>query len=115
MQRTSIHILPLRQSDPDEYARYLKLAAVYSILAKHDPEQCDLVNRIVKEKALLDNLPYKKLLDAFLTKELVRWAMVDAIYSSDVRFKNRFYDLYNFLLQRLWIVFSNCITRLRCS
>jgi len=75
---------PIIQNDEKAWKNYLQLSAVYACLSKHDNEQSDLMNRLFQDKNLSQLPAYKKLLDLFLTKELLRWPSFFPIYESEL-------------------------------
>ena len=64
------------KQDPVKRQQTLKNVVLYVILAPYDNEQYDLINRIGLEKGLDEISPYKELLNAFTTPELISWNYV---------------------------------------
>jgi 26S proteasome regulatory subunit N5 len=73
----SMYETPKVQTDEKQALQFLKMMVVYVCLAKHDSEQNDLANRIHEDKNLIKIPVTKKLLDLFLTKELMPWPQKD--------------------------------------
>jgi len=80
----SIYNTPKIQADESQWSKYLQLMVAYACVASHDNEQSDLMNRIAEDKNL-EKLPiYKKLLNLFLTKELMRWPYFESIFAPEL-------------------------------
>jgi len=64
---------PAIQSDVALKTNALKNCVVYVVLAPYDNEQCDLINRIQREKALQDIPRYLEIVKLFTNWELINW------------------------------------------
>jgi len=63
---------PCIQEDANEKMDVLKNIVLYSVLAKFDNEQSDLIHRIKTERSLEDIVLYKNILERFITDEIIR-------------------------------------------
>lgn len=79
------------QEDPVKSIVALKMAVIFAILAPFNNEQNDLMNILYGEKRI-DQLPlYREFLRTFLTKELVRWPVVEKAFGNELsEFSNLF-------------------------
>jgi 26S proteasome regulatory subunit N5 len=75
---------PKVQTDEAQWSKYLELMVAFICLAPHDNEQADLMNRISADKNLEKVPAYKKLLNLFLTKELMRWPNVESSFGAEL-------------------------------
>jgi 26S proteasome regulatory subunit N5 len=64
---------PSIQADVNLRTNAIKNCVVYVILAPYDNEQCDLINRIKKEKALQEIPRYLEIVKLFTNWELINW------------------------------------------
>lgn len=75
---------PCIQEDADKRKEALRHVLVYVILAAHDNEQADLLERTSNEPKL-DEIPsYKQLLKNFTTKELIHWGKFKQLYETEL-------------------------------
>jgi len=80
----AIYNTPIVEKDDEKRTEALKNLAVYSVLAPHDAEQTDLLER-VRADSTLDELPaYKALVDFFGAVELMRWPSVEKLYKDEL-------------------------------
>ena len=64
----------------NKWVDVLKCVVIFVLLAPHDSEQSDFMNRVATQK-LLDDLPdFKALLRLFLTDEIMKMADVTSAY-----------------------------------
>ena len=79
----------------------LTSAAIFSILAEISPEQQTQLNTIKGMKAL-DDLPiHKKLLQDFLTPELMKWSQVSQEYTKELR-NSETVDIFNMVSLKIY-------------
>lgn len=80
-----VYETPIVKDQPKEAERALISAAIFSILAEITPGQQTQLNTIKTMKAL-DDLPvHKKLLNHFLTPELMKWSQIAQDYTKELR------------------------------
>lgn len=68
---------PSVQSDLALKTNAIKNCVVYIILSPYDNEQCDLINRIIKEKALQEIPRYLEIVKLFTNWELINWKALE--------------------------------------
>eukprot|EP01094_Clydonella_sp_ATCC50884_P030323 TRINITY_DN986_c0_g1_i1.p1 TRINITY_DN986_c0_g1~~TRINITY_DN986_c0_g1_i1.p1 ORF type:complete len:476 (-),score=162.17 TRINITY_DN986_c0_g1_i1:250-1572(-) len=61
------------KEDTEKREHNLKLACLFCVLSKSDPEQSNVLRLLYEDKNLITLAPYKVLLKFFLTEELIRW------------------------------------------
>lgn len=71
---------PKVQTAEAEWTNYLQNMVLWVVLSPYDNEQSDLANRISGDRNLEKIPAYKKLLQSFLTRELMRWPLVEEVY-----------------------------------
>jgi len=62
----------------------------YVVLAPHDNEQSDMINRLYVDPALAKLGLHHDLVKCFITRELVRWPSIESRYGPDLRATNVF-------------------------
>lgn len=73
----------VQESEP-KWTEILQYIVIFIVLAPFDNEQSDLIHRIAKDKKL-DSLPlYKKILNDFITQELIDWIAFGQSYMSEL-------------------------------
>eukprot|EP00741_Cyanophora_paradoxa_P021300 tig00021348_g20560.t1 len=72
------------QADPAQWSEALKRVAVLLVLAPHDNEQSDFVNRVYEDKKLAELPAYKMLVKHFLTSELIKWPLLEELYRAEL-------------------------------
>ena len=77
-------------------------AAIFSILAEITPEQQTQLNTIKSMKALNELPIIKKLLQDFLTHELMKWNNVSAQYTKELR-NSSSVDIFNTVSTLLYL------------
>ena len=77
-------------------------AAIFSILAEINPEQQTQLNTIKSMKALNELPIIKKLLQDFLTHELMKWNNVSAQYTKELR-NSSSVDIFNTVSTLLYL------------
>lgn len=63
----------------------LKLAVIFVVLAPFSNEQSDLMNKLFREKPLADLALYREFLRTFLSKEILRWPVVQQAFGDELR------------------------------
>jgi len=104
----------------------LTSAAIFSVLAEITPAQQTQLNTIKGMKALDDLPTHKKLLQAFLTPELMKWSQVAQEYTKELRNsatvdifsmtedgETRWSDLQKRIIEHNIRVIAKCFTRIR--
>ena len=75
-----IYDTPVIQKDEAKCLDILKNVVMFAVLAPFDNEQSDLVHRLRQDERLDKIALYKNLLVCFLTKELMRWPIIQDAY-----------------------------------
>lgn len=74
------------QADKATNVAHLAFASIFVAISKHDNEQASLINALNGEKDLEEKAPvYKELLRLFLTRELIRWSQIDALFTAELK------------------------------
>jgi len=79
-----IYNTPTIKVDPVEWSKQLKLIVLYIILAEHNNEQSDFINRLFLDPNLNKIPEYKNLLTLFLTPEVMNWGRVESAYKGEL-------------------------------
>jgi 26S proteasome regulatory subunit N5 len=82
----AIYDTPCIQEDSAKKLMVLCHVALYVVLSQYDNEQSDLINRILKEKALEDIPLYKSFLELFTNMELINQDGLCQMYEKDLRY-----------------------------
>jgi 26S proteasome regulatory subunit N5 len=73
------------QENKEKYLFALKMAVIFVVLASFSNDQSDLMNILYREKKL-EHIPlYREFLHFFLTKELLRWPVVEKVFGDELR------------------------------
>jgi len=89
-----VYETPIVKEEPKHAEEALVSAAIFSILAEITPEQQTQLNTIKSMKALNELPVIKKLLQDFLTHELMKWNNVSAQYTKELR-NSSTVDIFN--------------------
>lgn len=74
------------QADKAANVAHLAFASIFVVMAKHDNEQVNQINVLNGEKDLEEKAPvYKELVRLFLTRELIRWSQIDALFTTELK------------------------------
>jgi len=73
------------QADEAAWQAALRDAVVYAVLSPYDNEQSDLVARIAAEKKLEEMPVVNKILQKFITSEIMSWKAVDAEFGAELQ------------------------------
>lgn len=73
------------KSDDAKFIAALKMAVIFVVLAAHSNEQFDLMNILYREKRIEQIPLYREFLQTFLTRELVRWPVVEQAFGEELR------------------------------
>jgi len=79
-----IYESPHIKSDEAAFKKYLQLIVLYIILAEHNNEQSDFINRLSKDPNLLKIPVFEQLVKSFLTQEVMNHSNVVNIYKPDL-------------------------------
>jgi len=80
-----IYNTPSIKADPAEWSKQLKLIVLYIVLAEHNNEQSDFINRLYIDPNLNKVPEYKNLLTLFLTSEVMNWrSQVEGNYKAEL-------------------------------
>ncbi len=71
--------------DVERVASALKLAVIFSVLAKQDREQAEVMADLFQEKGMESISLYRNFMRTFLTREIVRWPIVEAAFGGELR------------------------------
>jgi len=89
----AVYETPKVAEEENLWTNYLKLMVAYLTLSSHNNEQSDLMNRVYGDKKLGQLPTFKKLLNLFLTKELIRWPHFETLYRPELNQFAIFTDL----------------------
>jgi len=81
----SVYDTPSIQSDQSKWSAALRNAVFFVILAPHDNEQSDLLERISREENLPEIQNCYNLVQCFTTPELMRWPGIQELYGPLLR------------------------------
>jgi len=73
-----IYTTPSIKADPVEWSKQLKLIVLYIVLAEHNNEQSDFINKLYLDPNLNKLPEYKSLITLFLTSEVMNWSRVES-------------------------------------
>jgi len=79
-----IYNTPFIKADQAECCKQLKLIVLYIVLAEHNNEQSDFINRLYIDPNLNKIPEYKNLLTLFLTSEVMNWSRVEGNYKDEL-------------------------------
>jgi len=79
-----IYNTPSIKADPVEWTKQLKLIVLYIVLAEHNNEQSDFINRLYVDTNLNKLPEYKNLITLFLTSEVMNWSRVESAYHAEL-------------------------------
>jgi len=79
-----IYNTPYIKSDPVQSSLQLKLIVLYIVLAEHNNEQSDFINRICIDTNLLKIPDYKNIITLFLTPEVMNLSHVENSYKEEL-------------------------------
>lgn len=80
----AIYETPSVKADEAKWKQNLKLLALYLVLATYNNEQSDFINRVYLDKNLEEVPVFRNLLKQFLTKELMVWPRIQALYQPEL-------------------------------
>uniref|UniRef100_F6YHS8 26S proteasome non-ATPase regulatory subunit 12 n=2 Tax=Ciona intestinalis TaxID=7719 RepID=F6YHS8_CIOIN len=81
----AVYDTPLIETDKIKWKQALKSVVLYVILAPHDNEQSDMLERVRTEKKLEEIPKYKELLECFVSQELMQLEKFMALYEHELR------------------------------
>jgi len=99
-----IYETPKIKEDPTQWRKYLQLIVLYIVLAEHNNEQSDFINRVAKDPKLAQLPQYEKLIKLFLTQEVMSLSSIEKMYESHLVQLTPFSDKSE--AKRLWDDFS---------
>jgi len=79
-----IYNTPIIKANESEWIKTLKLIVLYVVLAEHNNEQSDFINRIYQDLNLVKIPDYKNLMTAFLTHEVMNLKDVEHNYFKEL-------------------------------
>jgi len=79
-----IYNTPSIKADPAEWSKQLKVIVLYIVLAEHNNEQSDFLNRLYIDPNLNKLPEYKNFLTLFLTSEVMNWSQVEGNYKAEL-------------------------------
>eukprot|EP01119_Soliformovum_irregulare_P001939 TRINITY_DN1185_c0_g1_i2.p1 TRINITY_DN1185_c0_g1~~TRINITY_DN1185_c0_g1_i2.p1 ORF type:complete len:442 (-),score=144.40 TRINITY_DN1185_c0_g1_i2:77-1402(-) len=81
----AVYETPIVKQSEEKWKSALQLLVLWTVMSPYDNEQSDMAHRIQQDKNL-EKIPlYKKLLDDFLTLELMRWSNVEIEFAPQLR------------------------------